>query len=533
MKKYTNNILIILISFFAISITPVEFQNDTYYTIKIGETISEKGIDFKDNFSWHDNLIYTYPHWLYDYITYIVYDNFSLTGIYIMTVILSITLGISLYLVSANLSRSKVVAFFLTILTLIGMSKFIAARAQLITFILFIWQVFSIEKYLETKQKRYIALLIIIPLLIANLHSAVFYMVYILYLPYIAEYLVTKIIKSNFFINKRINKLKKLSNKKENKKACLEKISYLKKKKKQLKKTMSNPHKIQLEENKNTLNLIIIMIISFFTGLLTPLKLEPYTHLIKLMIGTTTEYIQEHQPTIFAENMTSLIPVLIFIIILIFTKVKIKLRDLFMFTGLTILMITSSRQTSLLLIIGINIIAKLIVDIIPKEKLYQIEKDFNKKTIISLTIIIYIGISLLFLTFQVDKKFISKEKYPIKAADYILNNLDIENIKIYNEYSHGSYLLYRGIPVFIDSRADLYSKEFNRLNNDIFKDSFEIYSLKTNYDNKFSMYNITHILVSRGKDLNTMIKSNQLKNKEYKIIYEDTNHILYERLSKY
>lgn len=34
-------------------------------------------------------------------------------------------------------------------------------------------------------------------------------------------------------------------------------------------------------------------------------------------------------------------------------------------------------------------------------------------------------------------------------------------MKIYNEYNYGSYLLFRGIPVFVDSRADLYTPQFN------------------------------------------------------------------------
>ena len=43
----------------------------------------------------------------------------------------------------------------------------------------------------------------------------------------------------------------------------------------------------------------------------------------------------------------------------------------------------------------------------------------------------------------------------------MLQNLDVKNIKLFNEYNYGSYLLYKGIPVFIDSRADLYAPEFN------------------------------------------------------------------------
>ena len=84
---------IVLISIFCVSISPVTMQNDTYYTIKVGEHISKYGVDMKDPFSWHENLSYTYPHWLYDVGTYLVYqlgENIGIggfTAIYILTVL--------------------------------------------------------------------------------------------------------------------------------------------------------------------------------------------------------------------------------------------------------------------------------------------------------------------------------------------------------------------------------------------------------------------------------------------------------------
>lgn len=67
---------------------------------------------------------------------------------------------------------------------------YIAARAQLVTFILFILTIYLIEKFIETKKKRYALGLIIIPIAIANLHVAVFPFYFVLYLPYIAEYIL-------------------------------------------------------------------------------------------------------------------------------------------------------------------------------------------------------------------------------------------------------------------------------------------------------------------------------------------------------
>ena len=182
---------IILISIFCISVAPKTLQNDTFYTIKIGEHIVENGgIDMIDPFSWHDGLEYTYPHWLYDVITYFVYNIGGMTGIYIMTCILATILGISIYKINSKLAKNQVISFIITIGAIYMLRDYIAARAQLVTFILFVFQIFFIEKLINTKQKRYGVGLIIISILIANLHVAVWPFMFILYLPYIAEYVV-------------------------------------------------------------------------------------------------------------------------------------------------------------------------------------------------------------------------------------------------------------------------------------------------------------------------------------------------------
>ena len=82
-----NILAIFLIVIFCIAISPVTLQNDTYYTVKIGEYITNHGIDMQDPFSWHEGLSYTYPHWLYDFLTYKIYSIAGFYGIYIITTI--------------------------------------------------------------------------------------------------------------------------------------------------------------------------------------------------------------------------------------------------------------------------------------------------------------------------------------------------------------------------------------------------------------------------------------------------------------
>ena len=141
--KRIDVIAIVSIIIFAFSITPITFQNDTYYTIAIGKHILENGIDMQDPFSWHENLPYTYPHWAYDTGTYIIYnlgENIGIggfTAVYIATVVLSVILGIVIYLVNSKLSKNNIISFLVTLGVLYLLKNYIAARAQLVTFILF------------------------------------------------------------------------------------------------------------------------------------------------------------------------------------------------------------------------------------------------------------------------------------------------------------------------------------------------------------------------------------------------------------
>ena len=59
-KKFVISTSIFLM-ILCIGFVKMAYQNDTFYTIKIGELILNNGIDMKDHFSFH-NMAYTYPH---------------------------------------------------------------------------------------------------------------------------------------------------------------------------------------------------------------------------------------------------------------------------------------------------------------------------------------------------------------------------------------------------------------------------------------------------------------------------------------
>ena len=535
---------VILIAIFCVSITPVTFQNDTYYTIKIGEYIKNFGIDMMDHFSWHENLSYTYPHWLYDLITYLVYSIFDFKGIYILTCILSVILGLSIFFVNSKLTKNKSISFVVTVAALYMLQDYITARAQLATFILFIWEIYFIEKFIENKKIKYALGLVLISLLIANLHVAVWPFLFVLFLPYIAEYIIAVV--SDFIIYKKAkvisikSKIRRLSNKTENE----EKVKELSKKLQELESKISkikikreeenkNPYKIKIKRNNNVKWLILVIIVCVLMGLLTPLKDTPFTYLYKTMQGNTTQNINEHLPMTLANNTDAMCMLILFLAILIFTKTKIRLSDLFMITGLCYLMLNTRRQLSIFVLICSVILTRLFVDMInryTKDGMKQAEQVVkNIGVAISLTVLMVL-MSYYYIKPKLDDQYVDSNSYPVAACDYILENINLENARFYNEYNYGSYMLFRGIPVFIDSRADLYAPEFSGLKDeDIFSDFINTSSIGVFYEDTFKKYNITHIICYKNAKMNMIIT--KTNDERYKQLYADDNFVIYERLN--
>lgn len=546
---------VVAIIIFSAAICPVTLQNDTYYTIKIGEHIvNTKTVDMQDPFSWHENLPYTYPHWAYDLMIYLIYSVGGFTGIFISTLVFSAILGVTIYFTNVKISKNRPMSFIITIGTMFMFNAYIAARAQLVTFILLELTILLIENFLETKKKRYAAGIILISIAIANLHCAVWPFFFVIFMPYVAEYLIYTIIDANlihkmrmWYYNNSIKKYQKKAQKEGNIEKYNEKINlfiskideekvYENKIIKAREERRAKPYRIRYTKIKAVKWLILIMVICAFTGLLTPLGDTPYTYLYKTMKGNTTENISEHLPLTLINNPELLVVITAVFALLIFTDVKIRLKDLFMLAGLAFLMFMTRRQESMFLLFGAAILTKMIVELFDKydeRGLKELEKLLATSLGTTVAFLIVVLFSVIEVKPKLNDKYVSTSTYPVEAAAWMKENLDLDNIKLFNEYNYGSYLLYQDIPVFIDSRADLYAPEFNGSKNsegkfegrDIFSDYIKTSGISRYYENTFEQYGITHIIVAKNSKLNMLIS----RDSKYTELYKDDNFVIYQR----
>lgn len=547
-KEKEQNIIftivaIVCIILFAFAISPKTLQNDTFYTIAIGEYIYNNGIAnlTEDVFSWHE-LPYTYPHWLYDLGIFMIYNIFGHSGIYASTIILASILGLVIYKTCNKLSKNKVVSLIITIGSMYLLEPYVAARAQLLTFVLFALTVYFIEMFLESHKKRYLVYLVLIPLIIANVHCAVFPFYFVLYLPYIAEFLWISFI--DFDVINRLQKLIlklflkiiKNENKKEKIGQKLDNIdAIIIKKVNRRKKLRENPYRIKVTKNFYVIPLICVMLLAVLTGFLNPAGNGAYTYLYKTMQGNTTNFINEHQPLVLVDSTEFLFTICVFLAILIFTDTKIKLSDLFMLLGLTFLAFKTQRQISMFAIFCAPILAKLIASMFEKydKKAYGKMMNFAGSCFGACIIILAFAlISIDMLKDIVKTPYVDSSSYPVEASEWILSNLDVKNIKLYNEYNYGSYLLFKGIPVFIDSRADLYAPEFNEdpkngiEGRDIFSDALNIAGIALNYKDEFEDYGVTHIISYSNSKLCMLLEDDS----DYVKLYDKGEFKIFERL---
>ncbi len=499
MKNKVKHINIVDILFFLIIVVICisnaikAVPNDTFYTIKVGETIQTSGIDGIDHFSFHDNLPYTYPHWLYDLGIYKLYDQFGFDGLYIFNILCYIALALLVYFISKKITKNKLFPFLYTLFMIFALKNFEVTRAQQITLIIFPIVAYFLEQYVATDKKRYAIGIILSALIIANVHVAVYPFLFILFLPYIAEYLLVK-------LREKTSKKKKESTINSN---------------------MIN-HRLIMETDIKIKNLFIVMAISLLMGFITPLGTTPYTYLLKTMMGVSQSYISEHLPVVLIDNSNFCIFLICLAIMLMFSNVKLKWREFFMLSGLILLALSADRHQSLLFTIGgiyfLQILVRMIDGLDTSGSAF-ILNFFNKKVVASLTLILVLTFSYFNFRKNNADEYISEKKYPIEAADWINNNLDVKNLRMYNEYGIGSYLLFKGIPVFIDSRADLYTKEFNGKD-----DIITSIAVLNGFDEVVKKYDLSHILLRKVATLNSVIE----KDNHYKIIYQDDNFLLYK-----
>ena len=486
---------VILIVILCIGLTFKYLQNDTFYIIKLGDFIVHHGIDSLDHYSWVANLPYTYPHWLYDVGIYFIYHAFGYLGVYVSTIIFFIILILIIYYINLKIHKHEFLALLVSLICVFRLSMFAVARSQIISLSLFLLEVYFIFSLIKTGKNRYIIYLMIASLLVANIHGTAWLFYFVLFLPFIGEYFVFLLGK-----NKIIRNLYHLDNFSHSR-IIIEKIPYIKK-------------------------LMMGMFLSFMMGIFTPSRIC-YTYVFRIMMGNSQNVLLEHLPLTVISHPFFLVMILLLVITFIFTNVKVYLREVFMIMGLLLMCLMSGRHLSFFYTIALIDIVWIIYRALEECHDYTLDllgdMMIHRKVVLITVLVIVIFISGSQFCKHLKEKYVPLKDYPVNATKYIKSHLNYLDMRLYNGYNYGSYLMFQDIPVFIDSRCDLYLKEFNGMKDSIFD---EMEDIEFKYEKKFKKYNVSHVLLSKREKFYMIL----LKDIHYTTLYEDKYFILFERM---
>ncbi|MCX8074417.1 MAG: hypothetical protein N2749_02380 [Clostridia bacterium] len=471
--------LILLVLVYVIAISPISLQNDTFFDIMLGQKYFSGDFYGIDNYSIHEGLTYQTHHFLSSIITYIVFNFSQYLGLYLLEIILVLIIATLLYFANRNFVKSKVLSYIFVFVQLFALSPFISIRAQMYSYIIFILEILLVKKYLDTGKRGHAILLGLLPLILINIHSGVIYYYFIILFVYMLNLL---------------------------------KIKFLR---------VQNDREISKKRLKT---LIIIAIIGFAISFINIYGINGLTYGLKTLSNSViNNNISEFQPF----NIKTSIGIWmfiysgVFILSLIFSDRKIKLQEFFMFFGTLFMGLCSIRHFSLLIIASIillphieNVYYKL------KEMLYSGIIEEGKKviniTIYAICIVIYIIVACnAKFGDNISYDYVPISDYPISAVQYIKAN-NIDSARIFNEYAWGSYLMFNNIKVFIDSRLDLYTAQYNK-DTTVGKDYMDMISINVNYNEIVSKYNIEYFLIKKDFSLAKMM----VLDVKYKKIYED------------
>jgi len=182
-------ILIFSIIILFISLYKFTIDNDFWFLINTGKYILNNGIPMIEPFTIHINLEFMAQQWLTDIIFYLIYNKFGVYGIFCFMTLMNILIVTLIYKIALLVSDNSIkISIMSTIIVyLLLCISFITTRPQIFDITLLLIEIYLLELYIKRNKKIYLIGLPIISILMINLHSSLWLMIFVFLLPYYVE----------------------------------------------------------------------------------------------------------------------------------------------------------------------------------------------------------------------------------------------------------------------------------------------------------------------------------------------------------
>lgn len=455
-------------------------DGDTFFHIKVGEYISKNGFPTKDPFSIHD-LSYTPHEWLSDFIFYKIFNSFGYLG---LAVFLSLLMSILIFILykTNNLLNGKTnyLSFIFTFgsIYVLDIFNFIVVRPHFFSFIISVLEIYLLEAYIKSERKLYLTFIPLLSFLLANLHIGTFPLFLLLFLPYIAD---------NIFKYKK--------------------------------------EKIYSEGNIKHFKLIFLTFLgSIAASFINPYGIKKLLY-FSIIFNSNTQTVSEWGSPSFkgAQGILIFTTFLIGLNVMILCKSKLHVKNILLYFGLMFMSLYSIRFYSYFMLLTGPVLGNILYQNYKTEPI-KLFTGKVKEIVLCITMAAAVLASLSF-KFSYNFEEVNFEKFPENAVRYLKENTSYKNIRLFNDYSYGGYILLNEVKVFIDSRQDLYLDDYNS-NCEVYSDYLKLIQGKVHYKDILKKYNFEYLIITKSTLLETYISFD----KEYVQILSDKDCVLYQKI---
>ncbi|GJM41017.1 MAG: hypothetical protein DHS20C20_12990 [Ardenticatenaceae bacterium] len=199
---------------------------------------------------------------------------------------------------------------------------------------------------------------------------------------------------------------------------------------------------------------------------------------------------------------------------------QVTITELLLFLGTGAAGLVSARHIPLFAIVATPIIVRhwLSVGLDPKgfaknTTNVQGDKPLGSGLFVVLNwviLLVAMGTAVLYSITKIDNNETAiAARYPVAAVDY-LEASGLDEARGYNSYNWGGYLIWRGVPVFVDGRADVYGDPFLLL----YRETFEV---RATWQDPLDEYDVDYVLMERGTPLTAVLTASP----DWTQVYED------------
>lgn len=167
-----------------------DLNSDTWFILNGGRYVMERGIPHTEPFTMHEGLHFVLEQWLTGVLFWKIYDAFGPMGLLHLTFVIGCVLLYAYYRLCLLVGEgNRQVATFMTIgIGMIACPFFLTTRPQIISTLFFVVEIYLLEQYVRTNRGRWLAPLPVMSVLLVNLHSALWPMMFILMMPFAVSF---------------------------------------------------------------------------------------------------------------------------------------------------------------------------------------------------------------------------------------------------------------------------------------------------------------------------------------------------------